>query len=53
MRRKLTSYTLLTPACHCALGILGGLKDGKGHANLTRAKRVEIAKKAALARWSK
>ena len=37
-----------------ALGRLGGLKGGKVRAaNLTRARRVEIAKKAALARWGK
>ena len=37
-----------------ALGRLGGLKGGKIRAaNLTRARRVEIAKKAALARWGK
>ena len=37
-----------------ALGHLGGLKGGKARAaSLTPEKRVEIAKKAALARWSK
>ena len=37
-----------------ALGRLGGLKGGKVRAaNLTKARRVEIAKKAALARWGK
>ncbi len=37
-----------------ALGRLGGLKGGKARAaNLTPARRVEIAKKAALARWGK
>jgi len=35
-----------------ALGRLGGLKGGRVRAErLTRARRVEIAKKAALARW--
>ncbi len=37
-----------------ALGRLGGLKGGKARAiKLTSARRVEIAKKAALARWGK
>ena len=37
-----------------ALGRLGGLKGGKARAaSLTPERRVEIAKKAALARWSK
>lgn len=37
-----------------ALGRLGGLKGGKARAErLTRTRRVEIAKKAALARWGK
>jgi len=37
-----------------ALGRLGGLKGGKARAtSLTSARRVEIAKKAAQARWSK
>ena len=37
-----------------ALGRLGGLKGGKARAaNLTSARRSEIARKAALARWSK
>ncbi len=37
-----------------ALGRLGGLKGGKARAaSLTTARRVEIAKKAAQARWSK
>ena len=37
-----------------ALGRLGGLKGGKVRAErLTSARRVEIAKKAALARWGK
>jgi len=37
-----------------ALGHLGGLKGGKARAaGLTPERRVEIAKKAALARWSK
>ncbi len=37
-----------------ALGRLGGLKGGKARAaNLTHARRVEIAKKAAQARWGK
>lgn len=37
-----------------ALGRLGGLKGGKARANkLTPEQRSEIAKKAALARWSK
>ncbi len=37
-----------------ALGRLGGLKGGKARAaNLTPERRVEIAKKAALARWGK
>ena len=36
-----------------ALGRLGGLKGGKARAErLTPERRVEIAKKAALARWS-
>jgi len=35
-----------------ALGHLGGLKGGKARAErLTPERRVEIAKKAALARW--
>ncbi len=35
-----------------ALGRLGGLKGGRIRAtNLTRERRVEIAKKAAQARW--
>ena len=37
-----------------ALGRLGGLKGGKARAeSLTSERRVEIAKKAALARWGK
>ena len=37
-----------------ALGRLGGLKGGRVRAErLTRARQVEIAKKAALARWGK
>ena len=37
-----------------ALGRLGGLKGGKARAMaLTSARRTEIARKAALARWSK
>jgi hypothetical protein len=37
-----------------ALGRLGGLKGGKARAaKLSREKRVEIAKKAASARWGK
>ncbi len=37
-----------------ALGRLGGLKGGKARAaNLTSERRVEIAKKAAKARWRK
>ena len=37
-----------------ALGRLGGLKGGKARAaKLAPARRVEIAKKAALARWGK
>lgn len=37
-----------------ALGRLGGLKGGKARAErLTSARRVEIAKKAARARWGK
>ena len=36
------------------LGRLGGLKGGKVRAErLTSARRVEIAKKAALAKWGK
>jgi len=36
------------------LGRLGGLKGGKARAEkLTRTRRVEIAKRAALARWRK
>ncbi len=37
-----------------ALGRLGGLKGGRVRAErLTSARRVEIAKKAALSRWGK
>ena len=37
-----------------ALGRLGGLKGGKARAaTLTSARRVEIARKAAQARWGK
>ena len=37
-----------------ALGRLGGLKGGRVRAErLTPTRRVEIAKKAALARWGK
>ena len=37
-----------------ALGRLGGLKGGKARAAaLTSARRTEIAKKAAMARWGK
>jgi len=37
-----------------ALGKLGGAKGGKARAaKLTKAERVEIAKRAANARWSK
>jgi len=37
-----------------ALGHLGGLKGGKARAaSLTPERRVEIARKAALARWGK
>jgi len=37
-----------------ALGRLGGLKGGRVRAErLTSERRVEIAKKAALARWGK
>ncbi len=37
-----------------ALGHLGGLKGGKARAEkLTPERRVEIAKKAAMARWGK
>jgi hypothetical protein len=37
-----------------ALGRLGGAKGGKARAEkLTAAKRVEIARNAALARWSR
>ena len=37
-----------------ALGRLGGLKGGKARAaSLTPERRVEIARKAALARWGK
>lgn len=36
-----------------ALGRLGGLKGGKARAKkLTSEERIEIAKRAALARWS-
>lgn len=36
-----------------AMGKLGGLKGGKARAeSLTPERRVEIAKKAALARWA-
>jgi len=37
-----------------ALGRLGGLKGGKARAaSLSKAKRAEIARKAALSRWNK
>jgi len=37
-----------------AMGRLGGLKGGKARAAiLSSARRIEIAKKAALARWGK
>lgn len=37
-----------------ALGRLGGLRGGKARAeSLTSERRVEIAKKAAMARWGK
>ena len=37
-----------------SLGRLGGLKGGRARANnLTSERRVEIAKKAAKARWGK
>ena len=37
-----------------ALGRLGGLKGGRARADkLSKTRRSEIAKKAALARWSK
>ena len=37
-----------------ALGHLGGLKGGKARAaSLSPERRVEIAKKAAMARWGK
>lgn len=37
-----------------ALGRLGGLKGGKARAKkLTKEQRSEIARKAAIARWSK
>ena len=37
-----------------ALGRLGGLKGGKARAaTLTSERRMEIAKKAAMARWGK
>lgn len=37
-----------------ALGRLGGLKGGKARADkLTKKQRIEIAKKAAKARWNK
>lgn len=37
-----------------ALGRLGGLKGGKARADsLTKARRQEIAKKAAASRWKK
>jgi len=37
-----------------ALGRLGGLKGGKARAaSLTPERRIEIARKAALARWGK
>ena len=46
-------HTVKNPTA-VALGRLGGLKGGKVRtANLTRERRVEIAKKAALARWGK
>lgn len=45
--------TVKNPAA-VTLGRLGGLKGGKVRAErLTSARRVEIAKKAALARWGK
>ncbi len=47
------SHIVKNPAA-VALGRLGGLKGGKVRAErLTPERRVEIAKKAALARWGK
>ncbi len=47
------SHIVKNPAA-VALGRLGGLKGGRVRAErLTSERRVEIAKKAALARWGK
>lgn len=47
------SRSVKNPAA-VALGRLGGLKGGKARAEkLSSARRVEIAKKAAQARWGK
>jgi hypothetical protein len=49
----LNQSTKRNPAA-VALGRLGGLKGGKARkAALTKDERVEIAKKAAAARWKK
>jgi hypothetical protein len=50
---KLKEENAKNPAA-VALGRLGGLKGGKARAeSLTAAKRLQIAKKAAQARWKK
>ena len=50
---ELTTKGKKNPAA-VALGRLGGLKGGKARAaNLSKAKRSEIARKAAAARWGK
>ena len=47
------AHIIKNPAA-VALGRLGGLKGGKARAViLTPERRVEIARKAALARWGK
>ena len=47
------AHVVKNPAA-VALGRLGGLKGGRVRAErLTSERRVEIAKKAALARWGK
>ena len=47
------SHIVKNPAA-VALGRLGGLKGGRARAEkLSPTRRVEIAKKAALARWGK
>lgn len=50
---QLTPHGTKNPAA-VALGRLGGLKGGKARAkSLSPTKRVQIAKKAAAARWRK